>query len=196
MDTSIKGGVNTYDDHIQINMEISGGKTQSRNYCNTVDLSINRLNIINEALNKIPIEDESNAIFYLNELINLFSSVNLNFVNNFGNYQIIHNINILNNYMISCIKTINIEEVLQLIDCNRMIEEFNKDCCYKKLIKVENNIKLIDEIQYLNIDEIVIPVRKLRFLFNEYVKLIESKKNLIEKSYLDRINKIKDMFSK
>lgn len=186
MINKITGGITNTNNHFKINLQINGGDTQIRVYDNNTQIAIDKLIIINEALNKISLESKSDAQFYLNELILLFKLVYLDFIPNNGTYQMIHNINILTIYIISCSKHFNENEAIQLLNCDRFIKELNSDCD-NNIMQININNTYIDELQELISVDIVIATRKLRTLFNEYVKIIESKKNKIQSTYLELI---------
>jgi hypothetical protein len=189
----IKGGVSNTNDHFLINLQIDGGECQKRIYDNNVQDSINRLIIINNTLNKIPIENNSDALFYLNELMTIFRSLYLDFIPTIGSYQITHNINLLLIYINSRVNNFNPNDAIKLLNCNRMISEFNSDCnCDCDEATVMDII--IDDIQ-VEYNDIIFATKKLRILFNDYMKIIESKKDEIQSTYLEMVNKIKKYLS-
>lgn len=190
------GGTITNGNHVKINLSIKGGATQSRVYDSNVQLSIDKLTIINQALSKIPLEDLNDIDFYINQLIDLFKSTDIELLPLIGQYQVKHNVTILTTYIKSCISSFTVDEAIQLLQCNRMQTELNSDCNNQ----LDWNIRplsrqFIDEITETNEESIIVLTRQLRNLVNQYVALIEAKKDKIEKAYQIIISDINKQLS-
>lgn len=190
------GGAVTDGDHVKINLSIKGGATQSRIYDSNVQLSIDKLTIVNQALAKVSLEDLSDVDFYINQLIELFKSTNIELVPLIGPYQLRHNINILSTYIKSCIGSFTADDAIQLLKCDRMISELNTDCNNQlEWNSFSLSRQFIDEITETDDEDIVVSTRQLRNLVNQYVTIIKSKKDKIEKAYQNIISDINKQLS-
>ena len=190
------GGVMTSGDHVKINLSIKGGISQSRVYDSNVQLSIDKLSIINQALSKVPLEDLNDVDFYINQLIDLFKSTDIELLPLIGQYQVTHNITVLSVYIKSCINSFTVDEAIQLLQCDRMRSELNNDCNNQLTWNLHPlSRQFIDEITETNDENMVVSTRQLRNLVNQYVALIETKKDKIEKAYQNIISDINKQLS-
>lgn len=200
------GGVSRTDNHIKINLSIQGGTNQTRVYDNNIQLSINKLTIVNEALSKLSIETLNDIKFYINGIIALFKMTNIDFLPLNGQYQLIYNIKLLIIYTSSCInKSLaivdskqpsvdHIDEMIQLLNCNRMIQELNIDT--QKNIKIskeshnsiQSNKVIIEQLNNENNCKKLCLI--LKDLIDQYINIIISKKSDIEKIYQNNISNI------
>ena len=190
------GGVITAGDHVKINLSIKGGISQSRVYDSNVQLSIDKLSIINQGLAKVPLEDLNNVDFYINQLIDLFKSTDIELLPLIGQYQVNHNITVLSIYIKSCINSFAVDEAIQLLQCDRMRSELNNDCNNQLTWNLHPlSRQFIDEITETNDENMVVSTRQLRNLVNQYVALIKTKKDKIEKAYQKIISDINKQLS-
>lgn len=178
------GGATIDGDHVKIKLYMNGGVSQIRMYDSNVQLSIDKLVIINNALSKVSLEDLNDVDFYINELISIFKSTDIELLPLIGEYQLVHNIKLLSVYIKSCIASFTTDEAMQLLQCNRMQSELNADCNYQmNWNHYSISRQFIDEITETDSENIIVSTRELRNLVNQYVDLIQSKKDKVEKAY-------------
>lgn len=185
------GGVVTKDSLISINLNFVNGGSQTRVYVDTITESIDKLVIVTNALSKIKLDDEDSMRFYVNELVTLFSSTKIDFVQNIGLYQLYHNINLLIGYINQCIKSKDAYFDILILDCYRMIEEFETDT-NKQIYKPKNELTIIFDVKPYDKKEVIMVANELQSLLTKYVSSIESRKIDIQKLYKSLVNAIEN----
>lgn len=195
MNKHFTGGASVTPKQIQINLKI-GGISQSRVY-NPINHSINKLIIISKTLDQLASESISEIDFYVNQLIILFEPTNLNLLPSIGEYQMIHNMQILIIYITACVESFSEIQALQLLNHNRIAAEL-----YSDIDKIDQDANIIDQTpEYKSIQSNSNDnnphslYKKLNRIFNQYVQIINLHREEIEKMCLVNINQLDQSLS-
>lgn len=186
------GGITSSNDHLHLNLQIGGGAAYTRVYDNNVVIAIDKLLIVNKALDKLAIESQADSVFYIDQLINLFKSAHIEFLYGSSVYQTLHNAKILKTYLSHLVKKFNATDVLEVLGLTKILLDIDQDVslgCYQ----IDTDHPYIDEIQEDADEGLIIMSRQIRNDFNKLCSVIESKQSEIQSAYEVLVNDLKTM---
>ncbi len=184
---AISGGITSHSDRVHVNICIDGGTNHTRAYPNTISSAIDRLEIINRAIQSISLDAITNDAFLVKELIHLFQEAHIDILPGSGLYQQIHNAQVLIAYLQINILEFSNQEALLLLGSGRAVDELNADC-QKTLIQIKDWPLHAIQWDSQSLNDLY---AQLREVFASYVKLLKTKKTQLQAEYdqmLHRIN--------
>jgi hypothetical protein len=185
------GGITNFNGHIQLNLQINGGSEYTRVYENDILAAIKKLEIINTALGKIALETHDDAIFYVDQLMEIFKYTNIEFLYGKNNYQCKYNARVLKFYLRHMIKKFKSRDILELLGLTKILTDLNNDIDIKNL-DIHINNAYIDEIIENAEESLIIITREARNNFEELCKIIKLKQPEVQKYYNKLIDSVRN----
>jgi hypothetical protein len=186
------GGVVVKAGRVQVDLQIAGGRVQSRIYCDDVQPAIDKLVIIDRALTELELTSTDDAVFYVRELSSLLQPTHLDLLPMVGSYQIVHNITAIGVYVRACLALFSTKEALQLLNCARMETELNADCDTSLGdMAVDNDADYRSSEPIDCTTDIITAIKELRQLFSKYVQTIATERENLQTAYRRQIDQIR-----
>lgn len=187
------GGIVTSNNQIHLNLQIAGGKAYTRVYDNNISVAINKLQSINDALINLSIDSNTDATFYVEQIINLLQSSNVEFLYGSSVYQSEHNAKVLKVYLSHMIKKNSIQDMLDILGLTKIRSEINDDTaveCDQTVV----NIPYVDGT--VSTESLLELTNQIKIMFSELCTLITSKQSEIQAAYEELISNLNALISK
>jgi predicted nucleotidyltransferase len=120
---TIKGGVNTVDNNVELYISVKGGKSYKRVYNDVVSVAINKFVIIGTTLSKILITKTSptDVKFYISQIQQLLERAHVEFISGDRPFQQKYNMWLLDGYIRMLLETTDMKLIAQLLHLDSIL---------------------------------------------------------------------------
>ena len=120
---TIKGGITTYENDVELSISIAGGKSYKRIYNDVVSVAINKFVVISTALAKILItqKNEKDIKFYTEQIKTLLHRSHVELIQGDLPFQQKYNMWLLDGYVRMILETSDMKRISQMLELDSIL---------------------------------------------------------------------------